>query len=113
MPILEATDFDFNIDKYLNRFIPRNRVQCLPRFVSHFLGYRVKPYQEPGNVLIALWSFIGAFVGISIVEWMFRVPLIASYGVPTIIASSVRLAWRQPGREDMLISPGRRSDSAI
>ena len=93
MPILEASGFDFDIDAYLNRFIPRNRVQHLPRCISHFLGYRAKPYQEPGNVFIALWSLIGAFVGISAVEWTFKVPLIASHGVPTIIASSVQIAW--------------------
>lgn len=91
MPILEASDFDFDIDRYLNRFVPRNRVRILPRFISHFLGFRVEPYQEPGNVLIAWWSFIGAFVGISIVAWIFRVPMIASHGVPTIVASSVRI----------------------
>ncbi len=89
MPILQASDFDFDIDRYLNRFIPRNRVHVLPRFISHFLGFRVKPYHEPGNVLIAWWSFVGAFVGISVVAWVFRVPAIASHGVPTIIASSV------------------------
>lgn len=91
MPLLEASDFDFDIDRYLNRFVPRNRVHVLPRFISHFLGFRLKPYQEPGNVLIAWWSFIGAFVGISIVAWIFRVPVIASHGVPTIVASSVRI----------------------
>ena len=90
MATLEATDFNFDIDRYLNHFIPRNRVHFLPRFISHFLGYRVHPYQEPGNVLIAWWSFFGAFIGITVVEWMFKVPLIASHGVPTIIASSVR-----------------------
>ncbi len=90
MAVLEATDFNFDIDRYVNPFIPRNRIHFLPRFVSHFLGYRVHPYQEPGNVLIAWWSFFGAFVGITVVEWIFKVPLIASHGVPTIIASSVR-----------------------
>ena len=95
MPVLEATDFDFDIDRYLNRFIPRNGVHVLPRCLSHFLGYRVRPYREPGNILIAWWSFAGAFVGIAVVEWMFKVPLIASHGVPTIVASSVRTyaAW--------------------
>ena len=63
----------------------------LPRWLSHWLGYRqptalpAKPLQR---YLICLWSFIGAFGGLSILQAVFgHAQYFINRGVPPIIAS--------------------------
>jgi hypothetical protein len=54
------------------------------------LGYRDRPPKPIGNILIALWSLLGAFCGVALVASVSkRVPAFEARGAPTIIGSFV------------------------
>ncbi|KAF7341428.1 HPP family protein [Mycena venus] len=69
----------------------------LPRWMSHWLGYRDPdtPPSTPPNYVVWLWTFIGAFSGLSIIQAVFvhshhfvdhHVPsIIASYGASAVL----------------------------
>ncbi|KAG0651147.1 Transmembrane [Hyphodiscus hymeniophilus] len=84
---MRAQDINFDIDHYLNRLIPRNRLHLLPKPVSYVLGYRNSSPPRIGNVLIWWWAFIGAFAGILVVEAVFHTEQLRSEGTPIVIAS--------------------------
>ena len=90
MQFPEAKNWHLDVDKYINPYVPRNRLDKLPTPISHFLGYRDSKRKEIGNILVAAWSFLGAFVGILIIEVVFMIPEIHKHGVPLIVASFVR-----------------------
>ncbi|TKA82409.1 hypothetical protein B0A49_00007 [Cryomyces minteri] len=88
MHLPKGSSLNFDIDNYLNRIVPASRLNRLPKPISHFLGYRVKPPTEPGHVLIWFWSFFGAFVGILTIAGSFKASrLIQSHHPPVIFAS--------------------------
>lgn len=86
---MNRPSFHFDIDYYVNRIVPRSRLHLLPKSISWFLGYREEPQQQVGNVLVWVWAFLGAFVGILVVEAVFQSDLLAAHGTPVIIASFV------------------------
>ena len=90
--------WDVDIDRWLNRFVPYNRLSRLPRPVSRFLGYRNGPHHEIGNVLVAWWAFAGAFSGVAAIEAVLMIPEIQKHGVPTVIASFVSSLAPHPGK---------------
>lgn len=87
----------FDIDAYLNHIIPRPRFYILPRPISYWFGYRTPPKngeqqqaQKPATSVLLVWlfSFLGAFIGISIIENVFRnLPLLGGRPAPLVIAS--------------------------
>lgn len=85
----------FDIDNYLNRFIPRSRLYLLPKPISFWLGYRPPvsetshpPNPAVSNLLVWLFAFLGGFIGISIIENVFlRLPALDGHQVPIVIAS--------------------------
>jgi len=79
--------FNFDVDHYINRFIPRPRLHLLPTPISWFLGYRSSPTRPTGNVVVWFWAFIGAFAGILVVEAVFHAGTLMAHGTPTVIAS--------------------------
>jgi len=79
--------YNFNIDDYLNRFIPRNRLSVLPTPISWFLGYRSKPQKPIGSLLVIWWSFLGAFVGLLVVHGFYMIPALSEDGESVVIAS--------------------------
>lgn len=81
------SDLDFDIDKYLNRFVPSPRLYILPTPISWFLGYRSTPRSRTGSLVIWFWAFIGAFCGIAIVENVYRSAYFKERGSPLVIAS--------------------------
>jgi len=86
-----AKDLDFDIDNYLNRYVPPSQLPKLPKRVSWWLGYRTAPVQDIGSILVWWWSFFGAFVGILTIGAMFRYgPVFQDRGLPVIIGSLVR-----------------------
>ncbi len=90
MHYLSPCSWNFDVDPWLNRYIPRNRLDRLPAPISRFLGHgQRKPI---GNVLVAWWAFIGAFVGVVIIEAVLMIPEINKHGVPIAVASFVRCA---------------------
>lgn len=84
-----AKDWHLDIDSYINPYVPRNLIYRLPTPISHFLGHRDRPRQPVGNLLVAAWSFLGAFVGIAVIEAVFRIPALHEHGTPLLIASFV------------------------
>lgn len=81
--------FDFDIDDYLYPFVPRPRLNLLPKPISRLLGYRSKPQEPIGSLLVCIWAFIGAFTGISLVSLLFHVlPVHGPGDLPPIIIAS-------------------------
>ncbi|KAH8591404.1 HPP family-domain-containing protein [Bisporella sp. PMI_857] len=80
-------NFDFDIDHYLNRYVPRNRLGRLPKPISWFLGHRGKHPVEIGTLLIYFWAFVGAFAGLLVVEAVFNTPFFKNEGTPIVVAS--------------------------
>ena len=46
----------------------QSRLALLPSWLSHWLGYRSSPPPKHPNYVIWIWSFIGAFGGLSILQ---------------------------------------------
>ncbi|KXN92838.1 hypothetical protein AN958_06415 [Leucoagaricus sp. SymC.cos] len=82
-----------------------NVLAPLPSWVSRWLGYRSAPPPKRPDFIIYIWSFIGAFCGISVIQAVFeqaqyfverKVPtLVASYGASAVLiygATEVPLA---------------------
>ena len=86
-----ARDWNFDIDRYINRIIPASQVYRLPASVARFLGYRKEPQQQDvGNVLGAFWSLVGAFCGLAVVAAVFNnTEGIQRHHPPALIASFV------------------------
>ena len=84
-----AKKWNVDLDKYINPIVPRNLTYLLPRPFSHFLGYRDTPRKEVGNVIVAAWALVGAFIGVIVIEAVFMVPEIRHHGPPLIIGSFV------------------------
>jgi hypothetical protein len=80
---------DFDVDSYINRFVPRPRLYLLPKPISWFLGYRSEPTRPIGDVLTWVWACIGAFCGLLVVEAVFHTSGIKDLGTPVVIASLV------------------------
>lgn len=89
--------FNFDLDRYLNRIVPRSKLHYLPGKVSWILGYRRDPAPQIGNVLVWWWAFIGAFCGILIIEAVFHTKKLQAEGAPIVIASLVKLILGCPG----------------
>lgn len=89
MPSKVASELiDFDIDRYINPWIPHNRVGYLPAPISRFLGYRKDAYKEPPILVQWFSAFVGAFIGILIVGAIFKyAPGVTNHNPPVIVAS--------------------------
>jgi CBS-domain-containing membrane protein len=89
MPSKLASELlDFDMDRYLNPWLPHNRVDRLPMPVSRFLGHRKGPYKEPPALVQWFSAFIGAFVGILCIGAIFKyAPGVSDKNPPVLIAS--------------------------
>ena len=85
----KAKFWHIDVDRLINPFIPANFIHRLPRPVSRFLGYRETPQHDIGNLLVALWACVGAFLGVIVIEGVFMIPEIRHHGPPLVIASFV------------------------
>ncbi|KAI4722065.1 hypothetical protein E4T48_01740 [Aureobasidium sp. EXF-10727] len=66
----------------------RPTIASLPSWCSHWLGYRANPVKPPPKYLVHLWSFIGAFCGLSLLCGLFSFSeYFLNHGVPIIVAS--------------------------
>jgi hypothetical protein len=70
-----------------------SRLSRLPRWISHWLGYRPETPTPLPTWQIAAWSFIAAFCGLSVVQGIFNYSdYFKERNVPGIIASYVSLS---------------------
>jgi hypothetical protein len=66
------------------------RLARLPRWISHWLGYRPEPVKPLSTYQVALWSFITSFCGLSVVQAIFNYSdYFTERNVPGIVASYV------------------------
>jgi len=83
-----AKDIHFDVDDYLNYFVLPSQLHRLPKPIARFLGYRKEPPPQVGNVLVALWAMLGAFLGLLFVGAVFKFsPVLQSYHPPVVFAS--------------------------
>jgi hypothetical protein len=83
------TYLDFDIDTYVNPYIPPPTILAhLPKPLAHALGYRRTPRVKLPSVIIYLWSFIGAFCGVSLIAGVFLTShTLQRYNSPLIVPS--------------------------
>ncbi|KAJ5271589.1 hypothetical protein N7524_004858 [Penicillium chrysogenum] len=82
------TTWNFDIDRYLNPFVPAPRWHLVPRPIAHMLGYRDRPPKPIGNIVVALWSLLGAFCGVALIASVTkRVPSFEARDATAIIGS--------------------------
>lgn len=64
------SQWHFNIDPYLNPWIPRNPAHRLPSPLAYFLGHRHpdRAQRAVGNLVSIFWAFIGVFAAILLIE---------------------------------------------
>ncbi|KAK4224223.1 HPP family-domain-containing protein, partial [Podospora fimiseda] len=82
----------FDLDAYLNSFLPSSILPRAPSFLAHFLGYRNHPPHPPpkplGNIPMIFWAFIGILTSLTFIGGVvLSIPSFQSKGVPTIIGS--------------------------
>jgi hypothetical protein len=89
---LKKPSGNFDIDNYLNRILPQPWLHYLPQAISYFFGYRKDTPKKRPDVIIWLWTWIGAFCGVAVIEAVFqRNPYFSDRGVPIIVGSFVSL----------------------
>ena len=88
-----AREWNFDLDRYINRVVPASQLPKLPTLAARFLGYRKEAQQQDvGNVLGAFWSLVGAFCGLAVVAAVFNnTESIQWHHPPALIASFVSL----------------------
>jgi 4-hydroxybenzoate polyprenyltransferase len=67
-----------------------SRLARLPTWISHWLGYRPETPKPLPTYQVALWSFLTAFCGLSVVQAIFNYSdYFKDRNVPGIVASYV------------------------
>lgn len=85
---LDEHVLNFDIDKYINPYVPHNRLDALPKPVTRFLGYRAEPQKEPHQVLQWPITFLATVAGLCLVGGIGNyAPGIVGWHPPVIIAS--------------------------
>jgi hypothetical protein len=82
----------WNIDRYLNPWVPHNRLYILPKPISHFLGYRKEKTEEIPPALQWPFMFLATVAGLCLVAGINNYaagfsPRMGVWSGPTIIAS--------------------------
>lgn len=79
---------DFDLDRYIDPWVPPSQLKRLPRPLSRWLGYRASPQDEPPALIRHFWSFIGAFSGLLVVGAIYKyAPGVAHLKPPVLVAS--------------------------
>ncbi|KAI1371979.1 HPP family-domain-containing protein [Hypoxylon crocopeplum] len=78
----------FEIDNYLNPWLPAAPWKHLPSPIARFVGYRPEHQRPLGNIAMVFWAFIGVFCSLTIIETISRaIPSFEEHGAPIIIGS--------------------------
>ncbi|KAK2766089.1 hypothetical protein FQN54_007604 [Arachnomyces sp. PD_36] len=76
------------VDDHLNPYLSPPPWHHLPPWLSRFLGHRDGPQKPVGNVMVAVWSFIGVFSGLAMIEGVgMNIPSFQEHNAPLIVAS--------------------------
>ncbi|CZT21225.1 related to HPP family protein [Ramularia collo-cygni] len=79
---------NWNIDTFLNPYIPPNPLSHLPTPISHFLGYRSHPPKEAPSIIQWPVTFLATVAALCLVSGIGNYgPEILKYHPPVIIAS--------------------------
>ena len=79
---------DFNIDRYLNPYLPRNHLYILPKPISHFLGFRHTPAKEPPTTVQWILTILSTIAGLCVVGAVFTMAHgVKSLNPPVLVAS--------------------------
>ncbi|OKL57775.1 hypothetical protein UA08_07074 [Talaromyces atroroseus] len=88
MGLANPAAWNFDIDKWLNPFVPRPPWKRLPYAISYFFGYRKQPLKPIGNLITTAWAFVGIFLAIIVIELVTKqVTVFQQHQAPIIIAS--------------------------
>ena len=83
--------FTSSFCKHTATMASKNILASLPTWISRWVGYRSSPSPPPSRYIVYLWSWLGAFIGISVIEAIFEQnSYFTSRHVPIIVASYVR-----------------------
>lgn len=78
----------WNIDNYLNPWIPHNRLYMLPKPISRFFGHRAQPTEEIPHLMQWPLMFLATVAGLCLVGGVTNYsPGIKSLDPPVVIAS--------------------------
>ncbi|KAF5019848.1 hypothetical protein F66182_8127 [Fusarium sp. NRRL 66182] len=84
----DPTTWTFDIDRYLNPFIPPPPWQHVPYPVAYILGHRREKPRSIGTILPVIWAFIGILCALSVIELASeRIPSFVERGAPIVIGS--------------------------
>ncbi|KAI1105078.1 HPP family protein [Jackrogersella minutella] len=85
---LQLSKWHFDIDDYINPWLPAVPWNRIPYPIARFLGHR-EDHQHPlGNIVMIFWAFIGVFCSLNIVMFVSRaIPSFEDHGAPIIIGS--------------------------
>lgn len=87
-PKMASELLDFDMDRYLNPWLPHNRVDRLPTPLARFLGHRKGTFKEPPALVQWFSAFVGAFVGILTIGAIYKyAPGVTDKHPPVLIAS--------------------------
>lgn len=79
---------NFNIDTYLDPFIPPSQLHRLPKPIAHFLGHRNHPPSEPSNAISYLLTFFATVAGLCLIGGVYNyAPGITQWNPPSLVAS--------------------------
>ncbi|KAL1877923.1 hypothetical protein Daus18300_002276 [Diaporthe australafricana] len=86
--MFSPTQWQVNIDRYINPFLVPPPTRFLPSPLQRLLGRHERSRPRLGNVAISFWAFIGALGALSLISIIDRhVPAFESAGTPLIIGS--------------------------
>ncbi|KAI0387158.1 HPP family-domain-containing protein [Hypomontagnella monticulosa] len=85
---LQPSKWHFEIDEYLNPWLPPAPWKHIPYPIARFLGHRPEHQRPLGNIAMIFWAFIGVFCSIIIIEAVgHSIPSFEEHGAPMIIGS--------------------------
>ncbi|OLN92254.1 Transmembrane protein [Colletotrichum chlorophyti] len=84
----KPTSWNFDIDRFLNPWVPPPPWKHIPYPIAHFFGYRQTPRENVGNLIQVFWACIGVFCGVAVVAVISRqIPTFKDHGAPIIVGS--------------------------
>lgn len=93
LPLWSMTEWNIDIDRYINPYILSQPARRLPPMLGRFLGHRLDQPRPLGNVVIAIWSFIGTLASLSLIYVVTaHIPAIEDRQAPFILGSFVSLS---------------------